>query len=93
MRLTVFGGTGPTGMLLVPQALIAGHDVTAYVRNPAKLTLWRASSPMPPRSIPPYVVLMWCSASLARHRPEFHVHRMLRARRRSSTLQIQPCRG
>jgi len=34
MRLTVFGGTGPTGMLLVQQAPVAGHDVTAYARNP-----------------------------------------------------------
>jgi hypothetical protein len=39
MRLTVFGGTGPTGMLLVQQALVAGHDVTAYARNPDKFTL------------------------------------------------------
>ena len=37
MRLTVFGGTGPTGQLLIQQALEAGHTVTALARNPAKL--------------------------------------------------------
>jgi uncharacterized protein YbjT (DUF2867 family) len=39
MRLTIFGGTGKTGQLLVRQALSEGHDVVAYVRNPAKLTV------------------------------------------------------
>ena len=37
MRLTVFGGTSPTGQLLIEQALEAGHTVTAFARNPAKL--------------------------------------------------------
>lgn len=37
MRLTVFGGTSPTGQHLVQQALQAGHAVTALARNPAKL--------------------------------------------------------
>lgn len=39
MRITVFGATGGTGRELVQQALKAGHQVTAVVRNPAKLTL------------------------------------------------------
>jgi putative NADH-flavin reductase len=37
MRLTVFGATGRIGRELVAQALAAGHDVTAVVRDPAKL--------------------------------------------------------
>lgn len=37
MRLVVFGASGRTGRLLVEQALEAGHDVTAFVRDPAKL--------------------------------------------------------
>lgn len=37
MRITVFGGTGPTGQLLIKDALAAGHQVTAYARSPAKL--------------------------------------------------------
>ncbi|MFI1212795.1 NAD(P)-dependent oxidoreductase [Streptomyces sp. NPDC020802] len=37
MRITVFGGTGPTGLLLINQALAEGHDVVAYARTPAKL--------------------------------------------------------
>ena len=37
MKLTIFGATGRTGRYLVEQALDAGHNVTAYVRNPAKL--------------------------------------------------------
>jgi putative NADH-flavin reductase len=38
MRLFVLGATGATGQLFVEQALAAGHDVTAYVRNPAKIS-------------------------------------------------------
>jgi putative NADH-flavin reductase len=37
MRFTVFGATGGTGRQLVRQALDAGHDVTAVVRDPARL--------------------------------------------------------
>jgi putative NADH-flavin reductase len=37
MKLTVFGATGGTGRELVRQALDAGHDVTAVVRDPARL--------------------------------------------------------
>jgi len=39
MRFAVFGATGQTGMQLVNQALEAGHQVTALVRNPAKMTV------------------------------------------------------
>lgn len=37
MKLTVFGASGRTGRPLVEQALRAGHEVTAFVRDPAKL--------------------------------------------------------
>lgn len=39
MKITVFGASGRTGKLLVEQALAAGHEVTAFVRDPAKLGL------------------------------------------------------
>jgi putative NADH-flavin reductase len=39
MKLTIFGATGATGTYLVEQALAAGHDVTAVVRDPARLTV------------------------------------------------------
>ena len=39
MRLTIFGATGATGTALTEQALAAGHDVTAVVRDPARLTV------------------------------------------------------
>src|SRR4051812_18786228 len=39
MNLTVFGATGGIGRHVVSQALDAGHHVTAYARNPAKLNL------------------------------------------------------
>jgi uncharacterized protein YbjT (DUF2867 family) len=37
MKLTVFGATGGVGRQLVRQALDAGHQVTAVVRDPARL--------------------------------------------------------
>lgn len=39
MRLTVFGATGRTGTEVVSQALAAGHEVTAVVRDPARLNV------------------------------------------------------
>ena len=39
MKLTVFGATGATGSSFAEQALAAGHDVTAVVRDPARLTI------------------------------------------------------
>lgn len=37
MRLTVLGATGGTGREIVRQGLEAGHEITAVVRDPAKL--------------------------------------------------------
>jgi putative NADH-flavin reductase len=37
MKLTIFAATGGVGRQLLRQAVAAGHDVTAVVRNPAKL--------------------------------------------------------
>ncbi|KOU29671.1 epimerase [Streptomyces sp. WM6372] len=37
MKLTVFGATGGVGREIVRQALDAGHEVTAVVRDPARL--------------------------------------------------------
>ena len=39
MKLLIFGATGGTGKLVVQQALRKGYEVTAFVRNPAKLAL------------------------------------------------------
>ena len=38
MKLTIFAATGGIGREVLDQALAAGHDVTAVVRNPGKLT-------------------------------------------------------
>ena len=37
MKLTIFAATGGIGRQILEQAADAGHDVTAVVRNPAKL--------------------------------------------------------
>jgi len=37
MKLTIFGATGGTGKQLIKQALAAGNQVVAFVRNPSKL--------------------------------------------------------
>ncbi len=39
MRLTVFGATGAVGSEIVRQALAAGHEVTAVVRDAARLSV------------------------------------------------------
>ena len=38
MKLTMVAATGGVGRELLEQAIAAGHDVTAVVRNPAKLS-------------------------------------------------------
>jgi uncharacterized protein YbjT (DUF2867 family) len=39
MKLVVFGATGLTGGLVVSQALERGHEVTALVRDPSRVSL------------------------------------------------------
>ena len=38
MRIALFGATGATGRRLMEQGLAAGHEVTAFVRDPARVT-------------------------------------------------------
>ena len=37
MRIVIFGASGGTGRELVRQGLVLGHEVTAFVRNPAAM--------------------------------------------------------
>jgi putative NADH-flavin reductase len=39
MRIAIFGASGGTGRQLVSQAVAAGHEVTAVVRNPAAFAI------------------------------------------------------
>lgn len=39
MKIVVFGASGGTGRQVVEQALAAGHEVKAFVRDPKKLSL------------------------------------------------------
>src|SRR5664279_3711905 len=43
LRVLVIGATGGTGWQLIQQALTQGHQVTAFVRNPAKLQIEHAN--------------------------------------------------
>jgi putative NADH-flavin reductase len=38
MRLVIFGATGGTGRRLVERAIAEGHEISAFVRNPSKMT-------------------------------------------------------
>ena len=38
MKIAVFGGTGGTGRLIIEQAMDSGHQITALVRDPARLS-------------------------------------------------------
>ena len=38
MRIVLFGATGRTGRLLAERAVRIGHDVTAFARDPARMT-------------------------------------------------------
>ncbi len=38
MRVVIFGPTGGTGRRLVERAIAVGHEVTAFVRNPSRMT-------------------------------------------------------
>lgn len=39
MKITIFGASGRTGLLLIFQALNQGHEVTAFTRSPHKITI------------------------------------------------------
>ena len=39
MNIVVFGASGKTGLEIVKQALEGGHEVTAFVRDPARLAI------------------------------------------------------
>jgi len=60
MKLTIFGATGAAGTSLTGLALAAGHEVTAIVRDPARLAIpvhWRlrivTANVMDPAAIAP----------------------------------------
>ncbi len=42
MKLVIFGATGRTGLPAVQQALDAGHEVVAFVRDPLKMSIKHA---------------------------------------------------
>jgi Trk K+ transport system NAD-binding subunit len=37
MSITIFGGTGETGLQLIQKALANGHNITVYARTPSKI--------------------------------------------------------
>lgn len=39
MNITIFGGTGKTGLLLIEKALQFGYIVTAFARTPSKISI------------------------------------------------------
>jgi putative NADH-flavin reductase len=62
MKITIFGATGATGRCLVEQAVATGHQVTAVVRDPARLAIPASpklrivtADPMDPAAIGPAI--------------------------------------
>ena len=51
MKIIVFGATGGTGRQFVEQALTAGHKVTAFLRDPAKLGIAHANLTIVPGNV------------------------------------------
>ena len=49
MKILVLGATGGTGLEVLRQGLAAGHEIAAFVRNPAKLRYLAA--PLPSRAV------------------------------------------
>ena len=41
MKIAIFGATGNSGLELIKQGLERGHEITAIVRNPAKLAQFK----------------------------------------------------
>ena len=39
MNITIFGGTGKTGLILIEKALKERYSVTAFARNQSKITI------------------------------------------------------
>jgi putative NADH-flavin reductase len=52
MRLLVLGATGGTGLEVLRQALAQGHEITAFVRDPARLQLADARLRVVPGALP-----------------------------------------
>ncbi len=44
MKIVIFGAAGGIGRDVVEQALAKGHEVTAFDRNPAALTIQHPNS-------------------------------------------------
>src|SRR5438552_18535637 len=62
VKLVIFGATGQTGRLLTERGVAKGHQVTAFVRDPARFDLpngsvraFRGASSIPPRSAAPWL--------------------------------------
>lgn len=53
MKLTIFAATGGIGGHALEQALAAGHDVTAVVRNPMAYRTQKAVSSAYPQNLLP----------------------------------------
>ncbi|KAH9170317.1 NAD(P)-binding protein [Lactarius sanguifluus] len=45
MRVVILGGTGPSGILLIEEALAARHTIVVYARNPQKLPVHLSKHP------------------------------------------------
>lgn len=54
MRIVVFGSTGSIGRQLVEQALEQGHVVTAFARNPARISIAHANLKVAPGDVMDY---------------------------------------
>ena len=97
LRLLIIGATGGTGRELVQQALAQGHQVTAFVRDPARLKIEHANLRLAKGDVLDYATVEAAMRgqdavlSALGHRRFFYPNRIQSEGMRNILKAMQPC--